>query len=529
MMDQPHIPTEIMLKILSESIVRYDDMIDILRRNRHLSYVLHDRPFWLHVAHHLTQSDYERRWIDTLDIYGVEALIIKWQAQLTAQDGLPGCSKGAERHVPVATVIFDAYSRRDTDLIEYLDGVCYDPVPVCKALGYLGDDSVFEVIQRYPRLGVMCAEQAVIGATMSGASTMRLIEDYGDHIRNWDDILSTSIEYNNLGVYKLAKDETEMLDIRIVKPLTPRFIPQNVRLYAMVYNGWWDEMGDDLLIDIAADNVDAIASYRLERLTLCYIVSTDMIDELLRGANKINIWKSLLCTLNGTPERLALLEHFDTLHDIYYYDQNPPRLIKYTYTPIPEVVRRQVIDYVMSTQLSNNLKVDTMISLGVYDLDSISRLVTQGSRSLIIPSPYDRSDVDVGTYLTIPPVRVDSIEMLGARCTALGLSLDGECDRLIRMRYGVNEKLQLEIVSYMYNIMRYDDVLGIRLSDELIDGSLWTDYNMDTCVAIREYIDIEALILGVHTEEYLQVLVSMGIIYKIFLDGTTVDDVSTSD
>lgn len=517
MTDQPHLPTDLTLKILSQPAVKYDNIIDTLKRNRNLSDTLNDRSFWLRVLEGLAVSDYEWRWIDTLSLEDMKGLVIKWQAQLTVQNGSPGCSKGAERYVSVTDVFFDAYSRKDTDLIDYLHGVCYDPVGICKALGYLGDDSVSDMILDNGDIE-QCRIYAAMGMIMNETDklfTKRLIlEAPSKEIMS---LVSMCVEYNNPKIYEEIQRS----------PGTRVNVPWKVQVYAMVYNGWTSGI-NDTLIRVYDDDVDEISSRMLKGVDILYIQSIDMIDRVLRPLIGVKlIYWSLLSTLDGTPERLALLKHLNIEKFIRQYPYTTPNtsieLIKYMYTPrdqIPQVVKDQVVTSVLATSMEMHDKVRVLLDLNVLDLSIIEEMKidrnTAASLLPLTPNHIDKSDrhlVDMTQYLIetsgIPndrSFRGHSIEMLGAVCESFGETLDDTCRNMIS-KAGTDSSdhdLELDIISYYYDIRGYTLPVGQKYF------IAWTD-DIDVCVSMRESIYVPDILERIQSMRYRQILVGLGI------------------
>lgn len=534
--DIPYLPRETMIDIMTH--LSYDNILETTRTSHDLRYLLQDRDFWVRVLQVWSMSTYEMKWVETMNIPEMTRLLVKWQSDAEL------FSMASDRYASIHDITYRAHLTDNGRLISYLDTVCPDPLGMCKALGELNDSNLLDVVRRWSHdVGDECAQWAMNGVAKSGTDYLlgELVGEYGPHAVS----VKYAVRYNNLPAFKR---------------LYPTPIDIVYIVYAIMVNGWIDDI-DDALGAMSEDDIDdalvvwniidndALAvmvargdisgAIRVDpTIEMLYITSIEMIDTLMKIIPPSTIWTSLLSTLDGTPERLELLEYLDTKYtasDDTIEGDITVLLVRYMFTEsynIPVDIKRHIIDYVLSTGLSNIGKFRLMIWLDVADL-KIARILIHGGdarsalNELMRNSHNQRYHADIIEYLAgldnvklmgsieVPsPLSyigyrdVSCIESLRALCLGHRARLDDVCDYILESRpvEMMKMKAMLDIVSYYFHIRGYR-VEGLH-SNTLIT---WSRSNVSVAVSMRDHISILDVVSDELPQSDLQILLGLAI------------------
>lgn len=520
MTDIPVLPVDVIVEIMKG--VNYDGIVELIDKDPRLIYLWSDRSFWLDVAGSLVISNNEVRWINTLDVDSLIQLVVKWQSF----NG--DLSVESYKYLPLSR-----WSYRSS--LKGVSTIIFDPVGACKALGELGDPEVFDIIDEYPEVTLECAEAAIEGVILSG--TDRLLDRLLGYVKphNYQRWIRMAIMKDNYPTFKMLSDRSSD---DYYTPLA-------------IIRGWDVDAGDKwMLIDIANDDVDAMYDSNIEHLTdrdQMFIQSTEMIDALLDiGVIPLDIWLSLIGTLNGTPERLALLKYLEykPSHDDVTQSEYMPLLYEHD---IPEVTK-QIIEYVSSSKMSVRDKIIVLVKTHAIDLDSVKSLVVNMSDARlciigILTSGASRREsrryTDIITHLgpiakytdiaigdvqgvDIIDIRIiESIEMLESICYITGQSLDDVCSRLLKHISVVDEmhsRMRLDLVSYYFHIRGYSSEMWLKEIYELADDDI------DVCISMVDHIYIKSVSMRDQSSHRQYILLELAIYNEELPEDATVTD-----
>lgn len=296
----------------------------------------------------------------------------------------PEYSMGSEHFADLNRLLRDLYVTDDRRMLKYLSKVYYTPIPICEAMAYLGDERCIQVAEANSILYQQCISAAAVGAIQAGHT--ELFERLRVNILRDDEYLSRTLH--------ITAERRDLHTFRKLQAHSGEMTPEIGLMIAT--NGWAREF-PGLYPWIASDDVESVTGQRgmrelrLDRrgsvIERCHIVSTRMIDILLQHIGWIAIWRSLFRDLDGTPERLALIRYLDSTprdaHDrmtLYGLEMNTHP------DDMSSSMRAQMIDYISTSPVLEDYKLQLLLSGLVLDPDSIDSL-------LIEVTPYDAEDL----------------------------------------------------------------------------------------------------------------------------------------
>lgn len=490
------LPTEVVISLIRW--VRYDDLVaistiiptvnNILKSTNSMKALI--RQHFISVHQEIPMKRYS---IDQL-----HRLYLRHQAIHSKQYSI-----GSEMFVPIHKVITYAHIHHLHGMKRYLNNIVYDPIPVCRALGFVGDERCLKLAGT-SGMRVMCLRAALIGAIEGGTwlVTKLLIElkreyllddlreDQADGI--YQPIIETCIKHRAIRTLKYVIEACDELDIDIMGDA----------LYSMSISKL--SMLADIIKDPEAHNINNTYIQSLRSIYLDeppnyhtgippgIIRSTKMIDALHH--NMGCVWTSLFLGLDGTQHSYDLLlyctEGVDMNDIITTHVQHSYR----SRHNVPHSVKMQIVGYVQSLVLSPEDKLRVSIYGGAVDLECTKPLIDLIATETLDVIDIWNWDVDIQSFDTIVYI-VDRMTMKYSVVwnldpeinIAISIRLRGDLSMIHDAMKNVESCDEANHMMYLIHIQEesYDVVLG------WYEYAASLRYTTDICGMIKTYNPIE--------------------------------------